>query len=410
MTTTSNQKPKNHHGAIAHPEIELLLCCSRTQLTPEIQDKIKVLVEQEIDWKYLMTLAARHGLMPLLFNGLNTTCPTAIPTEILAGLRSIFQKVAHRNLFLTAQLLKILKIFQANEIDAIPFKGPTLTASAYTNMALRQFCDLDVLVRKEHFTKATQILVDLGFNLPNKIAQAKERPYLENSYFLESTEYQGSYDLYDPKNGVQFEMHWSLTTKEFPFPPTFQYFWENTESVKLAGQEVPRFTTETLLIYLCVHASKPKHSWSEFKWICDLTELIRSYPDLDWNKVERQAQIWGCNRAVYLGLSLAQDLLGVQLPQNIISAIAKDKTVAALKAQVKEYIFDKPLKETEEYIFQFKIRSNFRDRVSYLINLIFIPTTKEWEYIQLPKSLSFLYYFVRPYRLMTKFLNDKNPK
>ncbi|GAB4522997.1 MAG: hypothetical protein Tsb0014_00060 [Pleurocapsa sp.] len=410
MTTTLNQKYTTNNSLIANPEIELLLCCSRTKLTPKIQKQIRALVEQEIDWQYLMQLAAQHGLMPLLFNSLNTTCPTAVPTEILAGLRSVFQRVARRNLFLTAELLKILKIFRDNEIDAIPFKGPTLTASAYGNMALRQFCDLDVLIRKEHCEKATQILVDLGFNLPDKIAQAENRPYFQNSYFLESTEYQGSYDLYHPKNGVQFEMHWSLTTKAFPFPPTFQYFWENNEPVRLAGQEVPRFTKETLLIYLCVHASKPKHTWSELKWICDLAELIQSYPDLDWDKVNKQAKIWGCDRAVFLGLSLAQDLLGVQLPKNIISEIAKDQTVAALKAQVKEYIFDKPLKETEEYIFQFKIRSNFCDRISYLINLLFTPTTNEWEYIQLPKSLSFLYYFVRPYRLMREFLHNKNRK
>ncbi len=406
MISTLKQESTEKYNAIDKPEISLLLCCSRTRLNHSIKKQIKLLVKQDIDWQYLISLASQHGVVPLLFNSLNNTCPELLPADILTNLRTYFQVNAQRNLFRTAQLLKFLSIFEANGIDAIPFKGATLTASAYGNMALRQFNDIDVLIRKEHAKKATEILIDLGFNPPQKNTEAIDKPYLENNYFLESNEYQGSYDLYNPKTNVAFEMHWSLTTKQFPFSPTFQDLWENTEPVIFAGRKVPQFTKEILLIYLCVHASKPKHTWSELKWICDLSELIQSNPGLDWEKVHQKAKIWGCDRIVNIGLLLAHNLLNLELPEHILLKINQDKVAQRLVKEVVNRIFTKEFMGVDEHIFVVKSRERLQDKIYCLSYFIFAPTAKEWNYIALPKSISFLYYLIRPYRLVKEYLTS----
>ncbi|MEM8808776.1 MAG: hypothetical protein AAGF01_22390, partial [Cyanobacteria bacterium P01_G01_bin.38] len=51
-------------------EVELLLCCARTQITPEGVDRIKSLLTTELDWEFLIILAARHRVLPLLFHNL----------------------------------------------------------------------------------------------------------------------------------------------------------------------------------------------------------------------------------------------------------------------------------------------------------------------------------------------------
>ena len=112
MTTILNKQKKNiNTAAINKPEIQLLLCCARTKIDRATSDRLKKLVRQNIDWQYLIDVAARHGVLPLLFDSLNNICSDAVPKNILSSLRSYFQANAVRNLSLSAELLSILNIF-----------------------------------------------------------------------------------------------------------------------------------------------------------------------------------------------------------------------------------------------------------------------------------------------------------
>jgi hypothetical protein len=48
------------------PEAELLLCCTRTQMDAERAERIKVLLQEDLDWKVLLALASQHGVLPCL--------------------------------------------------------------------------------------------------------------------------------------------------------------------------------------------------------------------------------------------------------------------------------------------------------------------------------------------------------
>ena len=85
----------------ARPEIELLLCCARTQPSSEISQQIQNLVQQTLDWPYLIQTAARHSVLPLLYQNLKTLCPEAVPKPVLSELRNFFHTNAARNLFRT---------------------------------------------------------------------------------------------------------------------------------------------------------------------------------------------------------------------------------------------------------------------------------------------------------------------
>ncbi|NJL52549.1 MAG: nucleotidyltransferase family protein [Hydrococcus sp. SU_1_0] len=122
MTTTLNKAAINSLPITSKPEIELILCCSRTHLNASISERIKFLVQQDLDWKYLFNTAAHQGVMPLLYQNLYQTCPEQVPQDLLSNLRSYFQLNTQRVLLLTAELLKILNILKANQIEAIPFK------------------------------------------------------------------------------------------------------------------------------------------------------------------------------------------------------------------------------------------------------------------------------------------------
>src|SRR5262249_61831956 len=91
-------------------ELRLLLYCARTYLEARETNQIKSLVSKDIEWTYLVRIARTHAVMPLLYRTLHSTCPDAVPNEILELLRHHFYANAGRNLFLAKELLKILDL------------------------------------------------------------------------------------------------------------------------------------------------------------------------------------------------------------------------------------------------------------------------------------------------------------
>ncbi|NJR45522.1 MAG: nucleotidyltransferase family protein [Hyellaceae cyanobacterium CSU_1_1] len=184
MTTTLTKTDINSPLIVNKPEIQLLLSCARTQVDERTQVKIKNLVEQEIDWDYLISIARRHGLIPLLFYNLNKLCREAVPQPIFSDLEQYFKIHTRRSLMLTNELLQILDIFKANNIQAIPFKGPTLAISAYKSLALRQFCDLDILIDKKDTMHCLELLTSIGYSVPKFIDEIEQKPYIKKSFIF----------------------------------------------------------------------------------------------------------------------------------------------------------------------------------------------------------------------------------
>src|SRR5690349_18857856 len=83
-------------------EIELLLVCGRIRVDSEAAAQIKALLGRGINFDYLIAVAQRNGLLPLLYWSLNMVCPQAIPKTVRDHLHGHFRANAIRNMLLTA--------------------------------------------------------------------------------------------------------------------------------------------------------------------------------------------------------------------------------------------------------------------------------------------------------------------
>jgi len=137
------------------PEDELLLLCGRTTLKPENKVKIISLIEKGIDWDYLIQRAHQHRLTQLLYWNLKNF-PEDVPENVLADLKEDFQVNAQRNMLMMGELLKILKLLEAEGITAVSYKGLVLADYAYGNIALRQFGDIDIFVYRQNVLKVSR--------------------------------------------------------------------------------------------------------------------------------------------------------------------------------------------------------------------------------------------------------------
>jgi len=299
---------------------------------------------------------------PLLYWSLNTTCPEAVPHATLELLRGEFRANARQNLFLTSELVKIVHEFEANNIPAIPFKGPVLAALVYGNLALRQFGDLDIVLHECDLLRAIDYLVAKGYHT---IAHGDGIPKLGQV----STQYDCLLVLED--GSIAVELQAGVFRWPFHFPPDFEQLWEDLTSTKVAGQQMRSFPPEDLLLHLCVHGSK--HRWTRLMWICDVAELLRTFPELDWEHTMRRAIQLGCQRMLFLGLLLAHYLLGVGLSAAVLQQAQADRTARLLVADVCEILFDE-VRDPDSFaaltpLFYLRMRERLRERVQLCVRL-----------------------------------------
>jgi hypothetical protein len=95
---------------LGRPEHELLLCCVGPVESKELADRIRHLASGDLDWDYLFRLARRHAVVSLVFNRLQLSSVDVVPANHLVKFRQYFQENAARNVLLTAELCRLIKV------------------------------------------------------------------------------------------------------------------------------------------------------------------------------------------------------------------------------------------------------------------------------------------------------------
>jgi hypothetical protein len=300
------------------PEAELVVWCARTVLTDDLTTRIRARAQESLDWSMVLELAEYHGVVPLLYSNLSAVSSDLVPAELLTRLRQKAQAGALLNRALAKELVALCEAFTARGVPVIPIKGATLAVLAYGDLALRDFTDLDLLVPEDSVEEAQAVLSTLGYERRSVVAEESDSHHDD-----------GPYQVFVKRRTLyRVDLQWVMAHQDFAFRLDRPEFWARRVAVAFENQTVPGLAPEDLLIVLCVHGSK--HSWEQLKWVCDVAELVRSHPDLDWNQILVHASTWRCRRMLYLGLAVAHLLLDAPLPAAVLERLKADVEVMAL--------------------------------------------------------------------------------
>jgi hypothetical protein len=296
---------------------------------------------------------------------------------------------------MSAELIRIMKLLEDNGIEALAFKGPTLAQMAYGNITLRQYCDLDMLTKKNDIYKIDSLLKAYGYERLLTLTSVQEEIWIKFAHDL---------GLIHSKKDVHFEMHWSFLDEDYPMQVDLDNFWEETQEVKLNGHSLTTFSNENLLVYLCIHGSK--HLWERIEWIKDIDMLIRK-DNIDWEKVIEKSKGTGFEKMIYLGFSLSTLLLDTPLPNAIQNEIQKYKQIDAISNFILES-WSNPKSTFQKTKTMLKLFPGIKEQAIYLHKIILKPSFNEYWLIDLPKRLYWGYYFIRPYLLMKKYFTKRD--
>src|SRR6185369_5169742 len=162
-------------------EFELLRACCAAALSTNHDERIAELISLGVRWDVLLEQAEFHNVEPFVCAKL-LEFRVSLPANLEGDLERRFATNAQRSLRLTRELARIMACLENHSVDAIPYKGPALAQAIYGDVAMRQFSDLDILIRVSDFDRATEAVQELGYEPSTKLRAPVERAWLKTGY------------------------------------------------------------------------------------------------------------------------------------------------------------------------------------------------------------------------------------
>jgi len=313
------------------------------------------------------------------------------------------REIAVGNLIKLKELFNIDRQLKESKINTLVLKGPGLGAEIYGDMSLRPIGDLDILISKENVAEAVKILRNNGYEYSFDLTDKQIEIYKKSPIYL--IDHDMHYSFYNPLKSIYLELHWALMPEKYSFSQDINEIFSNAIPVSVNSGRFDVPGDEDLIIYLSIHGAK--HYWSRMIWIFDIASFIERKKNINWELVIAKSEELNCRRSLLLSFYLAGDFFSVEIPKICGTYINNDKAVLELGKNVKQNfqkIYDLEKIETHNQTFFLKSMESTSDKLLYIADLLFNPTIYEVEVIVLPKKLSFLYYILRPLRLIKKYL------
>lgn len=342
------------------PEAQFLIWCARTTRSDVTRSRIREAAQAGLKWPLLLDLARYHGVGPLLYRTISTVCADLVPKDSLDALRQGTLAGTLLNRVLAGELVQLCRAFDDTGVLAIPFKGATLAAMAYKDLSLRDFDDLDFIVPQHRLADAQRVLWSQGYRPRDRSHDEPDAGHADEPYCV-----------FVKKNSLlRVDLQWVMAHEQFVFRLDRPEVWRHLVPVSIDGQGVRGMAPGELLIILCVHGSK--HAWERLKWVADVAELLRSQR-LGWKRVFSTAAEWKCHRMLLLGLALANRLMEIPLPQDILNAISADHDVTMLAQRMPKSLLAQQQDGIDEHdgpALYFSLKDSWWDRWRYGLVLL----------------------------------------
>lgn len=399
----SASKTKVEPCAIS-PEFELLLLCARTKLDEVYASRIEELLPQDFDWTGFVRQAIDHQVLPLVYQSLRCLPAGAVPTDVMTEFQQQSNAVLRNNLSFLTKLFRVLQLLAEADIPCIPYKGPSLAVLAYGgNFGLRPFGDLDILVPAHAYEKTRDLFRARGYR--------------------DGADWGWESSMVDPTDDLAVDIHRAITPAQFPVRLDFAALHQRLRGVPVGGCEIRSLCPEDMLIVLSIQLAKD--SWEDnplrLSKVCDIAELLRSHPDLNWRQIVDESRRLHCEYILAFGLAFSEEILGAPglapqlrgLPRRnyeMLSLHVKGKLLNHMSADYRRSL--------SRNGFQVNIRERRRDKLyPYLWGFAtpFRPSHLDREFVHLPQRLQLLYYLVRPMRILRDLWqrrhdSDANPR
>jgi hypothetical protein len=335
-----------------------MLVASRIRLDSNGAAELRQLLGDPIEWATILKRAIPHGVIPLMFRNLNAVAADLVPESLITQLGDYATRIRARNDRAQAQLAGLLDKLEAAGVDAIPFKGMVLQRTVYAGLPLREFADIDLMIRRESVIRAAEILQGDGYHLAER----------QRAKGLSGLVRKGdAAEFHDGVDSTSIDLHWTFTNLGFDFRLDPESLEAEMESIEIAGRPTQTYGPNATLLILCAHQAK--HRWRRLNWLCDVAALLENREDaIRWPVVLARARLLRCERIVLTTLALTETLLSVRLPDPVHDRLKRDTAASILVREVERMILEERLPRRSRLYVQMREGNRITACSRYLIS------------------------------------------
>jgi hypothetical protein len=286
-----------------------LLACS-TFDKDSARTKIMKWLKLGLNWDSVLDRAAHHRLTPILYYHLSDPIfKDLVPLDVTSRLKNHYVASAADTMRKLAILEKILATFRESGIEPIVLKGPALARTLYPEIALRQFGDIDILIREEDWPGVRTGLMQLGF-LPTGNDSPKLPPRLTKEIVFDH------WFSFQNSGGIKIECKFDLLELGLR-TKSLDGVWGHIISFSVVNQVAKKLLIEDEILMLCVHLNR--HGFSRLSWFLDIAELLKKYQDLiDWEYLCAVAKKENVNTVMFHTLFYIKDLFDTPVSEKVM--------------------------------------------------------------------------------------------
>ena len=342
-----------------------------------------------IDWEYFYHVAIRNRIRPICYQVLSKT---DIPNDVHDKLQEDNKRISLKSIEHLKEFLFISSALKKQDIQILPYKGLVMSAAYYPNFHLREFSDIDFLINLKDDTDINKLS---DFFKQNGYEPMYEVPESFRSAFIN---YGCEYFFNKYENGdrkYHIDVHWLAYHPSFDLPKALpnEMLFSNPATIKVSGKDVQVLNTDNHFITLILHHGL-RESWAALKYLLDIAQIVKN-GKIDWAYQRQMSTNYQYNKVLNTGLALVDDLLGItaDTEYNIETGYYTDLILSG-KPRRRSF-FRKQMRKIS-------LIDNPSGRLKVLLKTIrysFAPSKLDYDFVKLPKSLFFLYIFVKAFRL-----------
>jgi hypothetical protein len=241
----------------------------------------------------------------------------------LERLRGVYRHTWIRNQLLVRFGAQVVRELRGDGIDALVLKGVALNLLHYPDMGTRPMADLDVLVPRESAHDAISVLrrtlaPDPEFPRPERRVSVHH-----SSPFTDGAE-------------MEVDLHWYSLWQSSPDDD----FWDAAVPIELAGVGAVALCPADQLLQVTAHGA----AWNPagiLRWVADAVTVIRSSPELDWDRFVAQAAKRELTAGLPEALSYLRSEFGAEVPAAAIDELRR--TPVRIRARAARRARERPL-------------------------------------------------------------------
>lgn len=425
------------------------------QIEAQTEAKTKAQTEaqiyEQLDQQKLFQYLQRHRLIPAAYrllakqsstnhdlsDQLNSFNESNTAAGLQKNLKDEYLNITKKSLKNLNALIQTANLLRKEDIPFLCMKGLPLAMDVYANYTDRDSIDIDLLIDQNNLNKTHNVLIGNGFKLTENLKNFTPKQF---KYF---TSVKHSFDYHNPSLRIGLELHWQAFNAKALFPFAFDELYLHKKQIRIGDQVFDTFDPVHNFLYLCLHGSV--HGYYRLFWLQDVYLYFSKYQDkMDWGGFSEIVRKNRLERPVGQSLLLINQIYGIPLPEQPVkillpqpfsatsreNRIEKERKHPSLKKnyilneqssnnqliriprkdnKIRYYLntaltgIDEPeeklktrkLGRLRRFYYLLCLKPDLTYKKQILTSLFVFP--KDWQKIQLPDRLFFVYYLLRPF-------------